>query len=104
MTCMTNTLNPDINVREQVAEFGKENVTVILEWDELNSLHFINISVIPETQVNISSSTARLKMPYNVTYNVSVMVSHLCEQNNVTIFTEAYYYDLPLTSILLFSF
>ena len=31
-------------------------------------------------------------MAYNVTYNVSVVVSHLCEQNNVTIFTEAYYY------------
>ena len=91
-------------MREQAAEFEKENVTVILEWDELNPLHSVNVSVIPETQVNISSSTARLAMAYNVTYNVSVVVSHLCEQNSVTIFTEAYYYDLPLTSIILFSF
>ena len=91
-------------MREQAAEFEKEDVTVILEWDELNPLYSVNIIVTPETQVNISSSTARLAMAYNVTYNVSVVVSHLCEQNSVTIFSEAYYYDLPLTSILLFSF
>ena len=102
MICITNILNPDINVREQPAEFEKEDVTVILEWDDLNPLHSVNISVTPETQVNISSSTARLIMAYNVTYNVSVMVSHLCEQSSETVFTEAYYYDLPLTSIFSF--
>ena len=96
---MTNILNPDIHVREEAAEFEKEDVTVILEWDELNSLHSVNVSIMPETQVNISRSTARLTMAYNVTYHVSVMVSHLCEQNSVTVFTEAYYYDLPLTSM-----
>ena len=89
-------------MREHAAEFEKENVTVILQWDELNPLYSVNVSVTPETQVNISSSTARLAMAYNVTYNVSVVVSHLCEQNSVTIFTEAYYYDLPLTSIFSF--
>ena len=79
-------------MREQAAEFEKEDVTVILEWDELNSLHSVKVSVTPETQVNISSSTARLTMAYNIMYNVSVVVSHPCEQNSVTIFTEAYYY------------
>ena len=103
MTCITNILHPaDINVREQATEFEKEDVTAILEWDELNSLHCVNVIVTPEAQVNISNSTARLTMAYNVTYNVSVVVSHLCEQNSVTIFTEAYYYDLPLTSIFSF--
>jgi hypothetical protein len=99
---MTNILHPeiaDIYVREQAVEFEKEDVTVILEWDELNPLHSVNVSVTPEAQVNISSSTARLTMAYNVTYNVSVMVSHLCGQNSVTIFTEVYYY-LHSTSIL----
>ena len=88
-------------MREQAAEFEKEDVTVILEWHELNPLHSINISVTPETQVNISSSTARLTMAYNVTYNVSVMISHLCEQTSVTVFSEVYYY-LHSTSISLF--
>ena len=76
----------DINVREQAVEFDKEDVTVILEWDELNPLHSVNISVTPKTQVNISSSTARLTVAYSVTYNVSVVVLHLCNQRSETIF------------------
>ena len=85
-------MHTDINVREQAAEFEKEDVTVILEWDELNSLHSVKVSVTPETQVNISSSTARLTMAYSIMYNVSVVVSHPCEQNSATVFTEMYYY------------
>jgi hypothetical protein len=97
---MTNILHPDINVREQAVEFEIDDVTVILEWDELNPLHSVTISVTPEAQVNISSSTARLIMAYNVMYNVSVMVTNLCGQNSVTIFTEVYYH-LHSTSILM---
>jgi hypothetical protein len=95
---MTNILHPEIHVREQAAEFEMEDVTVILEWDELNPLHSVNVSVTPEAQVNISSSTARLTMAYNVMYNISVMVSHLCRQNSVTVFAEVYHY-LHSTSI-----
>jgi hypothetical protein len=87
-------------MREQVVEFETDDVTVILEWDELNPLHSVNVSVTPEAQVNISSSTARLTMAYNMTYNVSVMISHLCGQNSVTVFTEVYYYPHS-TSILM---
>ena len=90
---------PDINVREQAAEFEKEDITVILEWDELNPLHFINVSVIPETRVNISSSTARLIMAYNVTYNVSVVVSYLCNQSSETIFSEVYFYPRSTSNL-----
>ena len=52
-----------------------------LEWDPLYS---VNITVMPETQVNISSNTAHLTVAYDVMYNVSVMVSHPCRQSNVT--------------------
>jgi hypothetical protein len=99
---MTNILHPEINVREQAVELEIDDVTVILEWDELNPLYSVNISVTPEAQVNISSSTARLTMAYNVTYNVSVMVSHRCTcgQNSVTVFTEVHYY-LHSTSIII---
>ena len=88
-------------MREQVVE--SKDVTVILEWDELNPLHSVNVIVTPETQVNISSSTARLAMTYNVTYNVNVMVSHLCEQNSVIIFSAVYFYprSTHLTSNLI---
>jgi hypothetical protein len=92
---MPNILHPEIAdnyVREQASEFEKEDIAVILEWDELNPLYSVNVSITPEAQVTISSSTARLTMAYNVTYNVSVMVSHPCGQNSVTVFAEIYYY------------
>jgi hypothetical protein len=95
-----NILHPEVAdyyVREQAVEF-EEDVIVILEWDELNPLYSVNVSVIPEAQVNISSSTARLTMAYNVMYNASVMISHLCGQNSVTVFTEVYYYPPPTLS------
>ena len=93
-------------MREQAAEFEKGDVTVILQWDELNPLHSVNISVAPEIPVNISSSTARLAMAYNVTYNVSVMISYLCDQSSETIFSGVYFYprstsNLHLTSNLI---
>ena len=87
-------------MRERHIELGKKVVTVTLEWDDLSprALYSINITVMPaETQVNISSNTAHLTVAYNVMYNVSVMVSHLCGRNNVAIFSEEYYY--PYTSI-----
>ena len=95
MICMINILfstHADINVREQATEFEKEDVTVILEWDELNPLHSVNVIVTPEIQVNISNSTARLTMAYNVTYNVSIMASYLCDQSSETIFSGVYFY------------
>jgi hypothetical protein len=99
---MPNILHPEMTdnyVREQAVLFDKEDVTVTLEWNELNPLHSVNVSVTPEAQVDISSSTARLTVAYNVTYNVSVMVSHLCEQSSVTVFTEVYYYPHSTSSI-----
>ena len=86
-------------MREQAAEFEKEDVTVILEWDELNPLHSVNVSITPKTQVNISSSTARLTMAYSVTYNVSVVVLHLCNQRSETIFSEVYFYPRPTSNL-----
>ena len=89
---------PELNVQERLVEFGIEVVTVTLKWDELNPLYAVNITVMPETQVNISSNTAHLTVAYNVMYNVSIMVSHPCEQNNVAVFSEEYYYPHTSTS------
>ena len=81
----------DSIVREQ-HEFEDDGVQVILEWDELSPLYSASIIITPETQVNISSSAARLIVAYNTTYNVTVVVSHLCDQSSETIFSEVYYY------------
>ena len=86
---------PVINVREQL-EFEKDGVTIILEWDEVNPLYSVDVSVIPELQVNISGSTAQLKVTYNTMYNVSVIVSPPCGQSSVVVFNKVYYY--PRTS------
>ena len=84
-------------MRERLVEFGIEVVSITLEWDELNPLYSVNITVIPETQVNISSNTAHLTVAYNTMYNVStsVMVSHPCGQ---TVFSEEYYYPHAITN------
>ena len=66
---------------------------MILEWDELNPLYSVIITITPETQVDINSrSTARLTVAYNILYNISVIVSHPCGQSSVTVFSEVYYY------------
>ena len=84
----------EVNVREQLTEFENDGVTVILEWDKLNPMYSVNVTIIPETQlVNISRSTVQLTVAYNVMYNVSVIISrHPCGQNGVTIFSEVFYY------------
>ena len=46
--------------------------------------------------MNIFNNTATLIVTYNVMYNVSVEISHLCDQSNITIFSNLYYY--PRTS------
>lgn len=88
--------SPEINVREQPVGFENSDVTVILEWDKLSPLYSVNVTVIPEVQVNNTGSTVQLTVAYNVMYNVSIIISHPCDQNNITIFSEVYYY--PRTS------
>ena len=88
----------ELNVRERRIEFEDIGVTMTLEWDELNPLYSVNVTVIPETQVNISRSTAQLTVTYNVMYNVSIIISHLCGQNNVMVSSEEYYYPRTTTS------
>ena len=46
--------------------------------------------------MNISNSTATLILTYNVMYNVSVVISHFCDQSSITVFSKLYYY--PRTS------
>ena len=79
-------------MRERLTKFEDDGVTVILNWDELNPLHSVNVTVAPELQVNISRSSAQLRVAYNIMNNISVVVSHPCGQNNVTVFTKVYYY------------
>ena len=84
----------EVNMREQLTKFENDGVTVFLEWDELNPMYSVYVTIIPETQqVNFSSSTVQLTVAYNMMYNVSVIISrHPCGHNSVTIFSEVFYY------------
>ena len=85
-----------INVREGQIDLESDGVTVPLKWDELNPLYSVDVTVIPEVQVNTSNSSARLIVAYNMMYNVTIGVSQPCQQNNEIIFAKVYYY--PCTS------
>ena len=79
----------EVNVREQLTEFENDGVTVILEWDELNPMYSVNVTIIPETQVNVTRSTIQLTVAYNVVYNVSVIISRHPPWHP---FSEVFYY------------
>ena len=81
---------------EHPIEVEDDGVTVVLEWNEVNLPYSVNITVVPETQANISGSTARLTVAYNMMFTVSVLVSHPCRQSGVIVFAKMYYY--PRTS------
>ena len=86
-------------MRERHIEFETDGVMITLEWDELNPLYSVNVTVVPETRVNISGNTAQLTVTYDVMYNVSIMISHLCGQDNVTVSSKEYYYPHATTRL-----
>ena len=79
-------------MKEKRIDLESDGVLVKLEWDELNPLYFVDVTVVPEVQVNISNGSARLTVAYNMMYNVTIGVSQPCQQNNEIIFTKVYYY------------
>ena len=60
-------------MREKEIELESDGVTITLEWDELNPLYTVHVTVTPEVQVNISYSSARLTVAYNRTYYVTTL-------------------------------
>ena len=66
---------------------------MMLEWIQNDVTYSFHIIVVPPLpQVNFSASTqAQIKVPYNVAYNVSLLVSS-CGQYNVTAFVKEVFY------------
>ena len=64
-----------------------DHILMTLEWTRNDLTYSFHITVVPPTpQANYSTSTqAQIKVPYNVAYNVSILVSS-CGQYNVTAF------------------
>ena len=71
---------------------------MLLEWTQISSFHFYNVSVIPSQSVEVvsrGSTRIQLTLSYNTPYLVSVVATHFCGQTcGVTNFTELYYSGL----------
>ena len=71
---------------------GIHNVTVVLEWIQESILYLYSITVVPQVELKfIGSTRAQLILSYNILYNVSVVVTHLCGRMFVATFVELIY-------------
>ena len=79
-----------INLMETVKS---DHILMTLEWTQNDLTYSFHITVVPPTpQVNYSTSTqVQIKVPYNVAYNMSILVSS-CGQYNVTAFFKVVFY------------
>ena len=70
-----------------------DHILMTLEWTQNDLTSSFHITVVPPLpQVNFSTSTqAQIRVPYNVVYNVSILVSS-CGQYHVTAFYKEVFY------------
>ena len=77
--------DPKIIVAEQ---FRTDNITITLEWAKENSLYSYNITVLPYLLLQLNSSeiytNVRFEVQYNTVYNVSILVTPPCGQDNLS--------------------
>ena len=85
----------DIHFEVLSEVFESNKVIVTLEWTQISSFHFYNVSVFPSQSVEVvhdGRTRVQLALSYNTQYHISVVATHLCGQTyRVTNFTELYY-------------
>ena len=74
---------PELRIRNNSEEFGKDNVTLILEWTQetvLASYALTVVSLDAGVFTRLDGNTSvQLTLPYNTSFNVSIMKS-VCNQ------------------------
>ena len=91
------------NITEQ-SSYGSDGVTVTLELAEVDPMNTYHIIVIPPSPSMFNASTglrAMLTMSYNTMYNVSVLAESPCGRENVTYFSDLFYYGEFIVYIIL---
>ena len=80
-----------IMVRAISERFNKDDVEISLEWVPNNSFHTYHVNVTPQPVFNmkLKRNSIRLKVEYNILYNVSIVTVSPCGQT-LTI-NEIYY-------------
>ena len=93
-----------MNISILSEEFGKDGITVTLQWSPVNSsLISYNVSVIPQAAIIFNeTAVAQLVIPYNTLYSVSISASVpcSCDEGTATIILN-YSELLPHTAISL---
>ena len=81
-----------IIVRAISEGFNRDDVEVSLEWVPDNSLHTYHVNITPQPafSMRLKRNSFRLKVEYNVLYNVSIVTVSPCGQT-VTINEILYY-------------
>jgi hypothetical protein len=87
-------------------QFGREDVTVTLLLTEFDSLYSYNISAIPQLiSHNIFNESimhmVQIEVYYNIHYNVSILAESFCGKSNLANFTEVYFGEQKLKTLLL---
>jgi hypothetical protein len=95
-------------IRTISERFNRDDVEVSLEWVPDNSFYTYHVDVTPQPgfRMNLRRNSIRLKVEYNILYNVSIVKVSPCGQM-VTVLDEIYYgechirdHDLIVTSIV----
>ena len=81
-------------------DYGVANVTVTVEWAQLEGAVYI-VKVLPSLAITRSTNSCQLIIPYNTEYNLSVEASAPCRLST-TALVELYYgeaYSCDLRSV-----
>ena len=100
MTLCYPLLDPQLHNISITSElFKNENITITLEWTQVNnSLVPYHVSIIPQTVISYNGGTqAQVTIPYNILYNVSISAVIPCGLNTTTSIT--LYYSKCMTTI-----
>ena len=91
-----------IIVRTISEDFNRDDVEVSLEWVPDSSLHTYHVNITPQPafSMKLKRNSIRLKVEYNVLYNVSIVTVSPCGQT-VTINEISYYGEFYIRDQLL---
>ena len=75
-------------------QFESDGVLILLGWIQEHSLYSYYVTVTPDMALWINGSAnvnLELRVPYNTSYNISVVATPPCGQDTITRSTEIFY-------------
>jgi hypothetical protein len=81
-------LSPTLRIVSEILEYSADNVTVTVEWNQLELYATYNVTVVPLAPIVFiitGSSSRQLTIPYNTEYNLTVKAIAPCRPNTTAI-------------------